>query len=92
MARATHNPTRQAVSAAPPITRADFLRAIDELVDECRVESLWSYRPDYYPRTDLERRQILDAIQERSSRDVFQRAGRLKTWLSRNSKDGSASS
>jgi hypothetical protein len=92
VARATHNPTPQAGPAAPPITREDFVRAIDELVDECRVESLWSYRPDYYPRTDLERGQVLDAIQERSSRDVFQRAGRLKAWLSRNSNDGSASS
>jgi len=34
--------------------------------------------------------QTLDAIQERSSREVFQRAGALKSWLSRHSSDGSA--
>jgi len=62
------------------------------LVDECRVESLWYFRPDYHPGTDLERQQVLHAIQERSGRDVFQRAGTLKVWLSRHSGDGSASS
>lgn len=61
----------------------DLEHAVDALVDECRVECLWYLRPDYYPRTDLERLQVLDAIQERSSRDVFRRAGTLKTWLSR---------
>ena len=70
----------------------DFDREVDALVDECRVECLWYFRPDYYPRTDLERRQVLDAIQERSSRDVFQRAGTLKAWLSLHSSDGSVSS
>ena len=72
--------------------REDLVRAIDQLVDECRVESLWYYRPDFYPGTDLERHQVLEAIQERSSRDVFQRAGTRKIWLSRHSSDGSASS
>ncbi len=70
----------------------DLERAVDALVDECRVECLWYLRPDYYPRTDLERLQVLDAIQERSGRDVFRRAGTLKTWLSRHSSDGSVSS
>ena len=65
---------------------------VDELVDECRVGCLWSYRPDYYPRSDEERRAVLDAIQERSTLEVFRRAGTLKTWLSRPSSDGSASS
>jgi len=77
---------------ATPGTRDELVRAIDALVDECRVECLWSFRPDYYPRTDPERQQVLDAIQERSSRDVFRRAGRLKAWLSRHSSGGSASS
>lgn len=70
----------------------DLEHAVDALVDECRVECLWYLRPDYYPRTDLERLQVLDAIQERSGRDVFRRAGTLKTWLSRHSSDGSVSS
>jgi len=81
-----------AAPAARLTSRDDVVRAIDALVDECRVESLWYFRPDYYPITDVERQQVLDAIQERSSRDVFQRAGTLKTWLSLHSSDASASS
>ena len=91
MARATPSPVPPAVPA-PPATREELVRAVDALVDECRVESLWSFRPDYYPHTDLERQQVLDAIQERCSRDTFRRAGALKTWLSHHSSDGSASS
>jgi hypothetical protein len=66
-------------------SREEIVRAIDALVDECRVECLWYLRPDFHPGTDLERAQILDAIQARSTRDVFQRAGTLKAWLSRHS-------
>ena len=82
----------QAGSPGPPATREALLRAIDDLVDECRVESLWYLRPDYYPRDDGARLQVLEAIQERSSREVFQRAGAMKTWLSRPFSDASASS
>ena len=95
MAGATHIPARPAGPPAPAAkltSRDDVVRAIDDLVDECRVESLWYFRPDYRPITDAERQQVLDAIQERSSRDVFQRAGRLKAWLSLHSSDASASS
>ena len=96
MARPISNSRSVAVAAAapktPPVTREELLRAIDDLVDECRVECLWSVRPDFYPRTDLERQQTLDAIQERSGRELFRRAGRLKAWLSRLSSDASASS
>ena len=81
-----------AVESTTDLSAQELVRAVDALVDECRVESLWSFRPDYYPRTDLERLQVLDAIQERSGREVFRRAGNLKTWLSRHSKDESASS
>lgn len=63
--------------------REDLVRAIDALVDECRVECLWYLRPDFHPGTDVEREQVLDAIQARSTRDVFRRAGTLKAWLSR---------
>ena len=92
MAHPSDSPALSAIPAAPPKTRADLVRAIDELVEECRVESLWYLRPDYHPGTDGERRQVLDAIQERSTLDVFRRAGTLKTWLSLLSSDGSASS
>ena len=95
MAGATHIPARRTVTPAPAArltSRDDVVRAIDDLVDECRVESLWYFRPDYYPITDVARQQVLEAIQERSSRDVFRRAGTLKTWLSLHSSDASASS
>ena len=83
-------PTRP--TATPAGERADALAAIDRLVDERRVQCLWYLRPDYYPRTDLERLRVLEAIQERSSLAVFQRAGALKAWLSRSCSDESASS
>ena len=73
-------------------SRQDVVRAIDVLVDECRVECLWYLRPDFHPGTDVERAQILDAIQARSNRDVFQRAGTLKAWLSRHSSAESVAS
>jgi hypothetical protein len=41
-------------------------------------------RPDYYPRTDDERRRVLDAIQKHGDVDVFKRAARLRGWLSGN--------
>jgi hypothetical protein len=66
--------------------------AIDRLVDECRVLTLWYARPDYYPRTDPERLAVLEAIQERCDLAVYRRAGVLKAWLSRHSSDASASS
>jgi hypothetical protein len=91
VARATPSPVPPA-APAPPATREELVRAIDALVDECRVESLWYLRRGYYPGTDLERQQVLDAIQERCSRDAFRRAGTLKTWLSLHSSDGSVSS
>ena len=69
----------------------DLEAAVDRLVDECRSQCLWYVRPDYYPRTDGERLEILQAIQERATLAVFQRAGALKVWLSRRSSDESAS-
>jgi hypothetical protein len=73
------------------MARDEVVRAVDELVDACRVDCLWYLRRDYYPRTDAERVRALEAIQERSGRDVFRRAGLLKAWLSRHSSDASAS-
>ena len=70
-----------AVESTIELSAQELARAVDALVDECRVESLWSYRPDYYPRTDPERLQVLEAIQERSDLERFRRAGRLKAWL-----------
>ena len=86
------NPGPTAPTGAPMLARDEVQRAVDRLVEECRVECLWFIRPDYLPSTDEERLAILDAIQERSTREVFQRAGVLKTWLSRHCSDGSAAS
>jgi hypothetical protein len=83
------SPSTPASAAGPEL---GLEAAVDRLVDECRSQSLWYVRPDYYPRTDVERLEILQAIQERSTLAVFQRAGALKAWLSRRSSDESASS
>lgn len=68
----------------------DVARAVDMLVDECRCTCLWYQRSDYYPRTDLERWRVLDAIQKHADRETFGRAGRLKEWLSQTSSGASA--
>ena len=60
-AHPTDGPLPEPTAAPAPEVLA---RLVDELVDECRVGCLWSYRPDYYPRSDEERRAVLDAIQE----------------------------
>ncbi len=92
MTHATQQPGRTgpAAPAVEPASREEAIRAIDALVEECRVEALWSFRADFRPRNDRERRQVLEAIQERSGRDVFRRAGVLRAWLSRHSSDESA--
>ena len=70
----------------------DVARLVDELIDECRDTCLWWQRSDYYPRTDEERRRVLADIERRADRSTFQRAARLKRWLSRPSNGGSAAS
>jgi hypothetical protein len=61
---ASSNATAAAASAAGVEPGLEV--AVDRLVDECRSQCLWYVRPDYYPRTDGERLEILEAIQERS--------------------------
>jgi DNA-binding PadR family transcriptional regulator len=78
-------------TATETLTPGEVERAIDQLVDEWRVEALWYLRPDYYPLTDSERRRVLEAIQERSNLEVFKRAARLKAWLCPHSSATSAS-
>ncbi len=70
----------------------DVAREIDELVDECRDTCLWYQPQDYRPRTDGERWLVLDNIQKHADVGTFQRAARLKTWLSRLSSNASAAS
>jgi hypothetical protein len=76
--------------AADALSPQDLARAIDTLVDECRPSALWFLRPDYYPRTDDERRRVLDAIRKHGDVETFKRAARLQTWLSRHSSAASA--
>lgn len=78
--------------AQSPASHEDLARAIDLLVDEARGDALWFLRPDYLPRTDAERRRVLQAIQKHSDLERYQRAARLQEWLSRYSSAASASS
>jgi len=88
---ASRGPGRSASTSVEP-SRQEVVRAVDDLVDERRAECLWSDREDYYPLTDRDRIEVLEAIQARSGLEVFKRAGMLKAWLSRHSSDASASS
>lgn len=78
-------------SSTPP-SGDDLAREVDQLVDECRSTCLWYQRPDYLPRTTAERLLVLDAIQKHGDLRTFQRAARLKQWLSLLSSGASAAS
>lgn len=67
--------------SAPP-SSDDVAREVVQLVDECRSTCLWYQRPDYRPRTPVERLLVLDAIQKHCDLRTFQRAARLKQRLS----------
>ena len=75
---------------ATPSSHEEFARAVDALVDEWRSLALWHLRPDYHPRTDLERLQALESIRKYGDVDAFKRASRLQEWLSRHSNATSA--
>jgi hypothetical protein len=80
-------------SGATPAEPHDaVVAAIDELVDECRADTLWFLRPDYYPRTDDDRLRVLYEIQKHGTAELFQRAARLREWLSQRSSVASAKS
>jgi hypothetical protein len=78
--------------AMPPEPHDAVAAAIDELIDECRADMLWFLRPDYYPRTDDDRRRVLYEIQKHGTVELFQRAARLREWLSQRSSVASANS
>ncbi|MEW6742488.1 MAG: hypothetical protein AB1486_06995 [Planctomycetota bacterium] len=61
-----------------------------ELVDAYRSLCLWFLREDFYPRTKPEALRVLDHIQRHGDLEAFRRAGKLRTWLLRNSSAGSA--
>jgi hypothetical protein len=78
--------------AALPSSPSELARAIDALVEERRSVSLWHLRPDWFPRTDDERRSVLQELQKRGDVDTYQRAATLLECLSRHSSAGSAAS
>jgi hypothetical protein len=71
---------------------ADMAAAVDRLVDEQRIASLWSLRPDYYPSTREERIRVLAQIERHGDLDAFRRAATLRRWLSRTSSVASVDS
>lgn len=77
-------------SVAPSPEEVD--REVDDLVRECADTCLWYQRRGYHPRTDAERWLVLDAIQKHADVRIFQRAARLKEWLSQRSSAASAGS
>jgi len=66
--------------------------AVNRLADEYRVRCLWFLRPNYYPATTEERRQVLGYIQRYGDREAYRRADELRRWLSRSSSAPSAAS
>lgn len=85
--------TRMATAGpSTPPTSEEVAAEVDRLVDECRSTCLWYQRPDYHPRTTAERLLVLDAIQKHGDLRTFQRAARLKQWLSLLSSGASAGS
>jgi hypothetical protein len=75
-----------------PVSHEEVAREVDVLVDECRSVALWYLRPGYYPRTDVERLRVLDAIEKHADVAIFKRSARLRQWLSRHSSGTSADS
>lgn len=60
------------------------------LVDDVRESCLWFLRRDYYPSSRAEALRVLDAIARHGDVAAFQRAARLREWLSRTSSEPSA--
>jgi hypothetical protein len=65
---------------------------IDRLVDDYRSRCLWFLRRDYYPRTRAEILRVLRQIEGHGDQSAFQRAARIRAWLSRSSSGSSAAS
>lgn len=71
---------------------AEVHREIDALIEAQRALCLWSLPVDDWPRTDAERRLVLEAIRRRGDLAAYQRAAELERWLSQSSSEASASS
>ncbi len=66
--------------------------ALRELVDEYRDRCLWFLQRDYYPATPQEAERILSYIERNGDLQAFQRAARIRAWLSPPSSATSAGS
>ena len=89
------SPSARSLSAPSDTSKpasAEIARAVDALVDECRVSCLWYMPADYHPASDEERWNVLDLIQQHADLSTFKRAGELKRWLSPPSSSASADS
>ena len=64
--------------------------AVNALVDEYRTRCLWFLRPDWYPQTLEERLRAVSYIERYGDANAFRRAGVLRRWLSRPSREMSA--
>ena len=58
------------------------LDELNLLVEEYRDRCLWFLKPDYYARTLDEALQVLDLIERYGDRAAYQRAEKLRPWLS----------
>jgi hypothetical protein len=70
----------------------DVDQEVKRLVDEYRIRCLWFLRPDYYPSSDQDRLRILGYIERYGDLAAFQRAGKVRRWLSQTSSARSATS
>lgn len=79
--------------AYDPSMERDRVRAeIDAFVETERDRSLWFLARAYKPRTDDERRWVLDQIQRHADRATFVRTAELERCLSQLSNEVSADS
>jgi hypothetical protein len=63
-----------------------------ELIDEYRARCLWFLRADYYPESRAEQLRVLASIERHGDARAFQRASKVREWLSPPSSAPSASS
>ena len=59
---------------------------VAELVEEYRDRCLWFLRPDYLPTTPEETYRVLDWIERYGDRAAYERAEKVKAWLSLDSR------
>ena len=74
------------------IGTVEWQQALRALVDEYRNRCLWFLDRDYYPVTPDEARMVLAHIEHSGDLSAFQRARRIREWLSLTSNARSAAS